>query len=143
MKPVFGKSNHIPALGQYGDCFSSCIASITEEDNVPNFADYPDDLPADKMFDDANEWLKERGLWLFNVGFRDNTLEQVLEAMGVWNPDIHYILGGACANGVNHTVVCKGGEVVHNPFPAYDIVGPETDVEPGHGWYYVWAICKP
>lgn len=116
---------HDPENGSYGDCHRTAIACILglEPEEVPNFAEqfFDDTMGFNKAF---NEWAANRNLAIVDIPY-DCSLDRVLEAQEVHSPNSYYLLGGLSKNGTNHTVVCKGGEILHDP--AIDnsgIVGP-------------------
>ena len=74
-------------------------------------------------------WLRARGLTLLTTAYLGNeVLEDVLGAVGMNNPGIYYILGGASSLGTGHSVVCLGDRIVHDPsLDDTGIVGPMED----------------
>src|SRR3546814_13285939 len=59
-------------------------------------------------------WLNGRGLATFSMLF-DATLDETLQTMGALNPRLLYLLGGKSRTGCGHAVLCRGGEIIHDP----------------------------
>jgi hypothetical protein len=127
MQPVICRVKHDPPHS-YGDCIRACVASILELDaeDVPHFAhDNPDGTVA---FVRLRDWLKTVGYAPFVVGFPGAVpMDQLLSDMQDHQPDIVYMLFGGVHGGGDHVVVCRGGEVIHNPaWIGCSIVGPTS-----------------
>ena len=99
-------------FGEEGNCFAACVASILEVsiDEVPwledpeNWQDYSLRL---------NNYLKERhDLKLFAFGFESIT-SHFPDAL----TDGYYIVSGKIHGGLEHSVVHKNGELVHDSNP--------------------------
>ena len=105
---------HFPELGYYGDCLRASVASVLEmrPTDVPHFCDGGDPVDMRKRL---NAFFEPHDLYFMELPF---PLEphQLLEYMGHWFPG-HWIMTGELISGVAHCVVCKGGEIVHNPAP--------------------------
>lgn len=107
MKPVDQTTFGFPG----GNCFSACVASLLEIgiDEVPYFMGAPEN----EWFTRFREWLAPHGLWpLFMTLGNDG-----------WTPDGLYIMGGLSPRGTDperhlHSVVARGGEIVHDPHPS-------------------------
>ena len=109
------KFRHDPENGVYGDCFRTALACILDLpcDDVPHFME--DNNPDfDVLWERVDEWLHERNLRLFKVAF-DCELQELLDMMGRLNGDIYYFLSGKSKTGVIHTVICYGGQIIHDP----------------------------
>jgi hypothetical protein len=80
------------------------------------------------VFDAAvDKFLASRGLAQVSLPF-SHTLAEVLARMAALNPHAYWLLGGRSKIGCNHTVVCKGGLIVHDPSKVNSgIVGPCSD----------------
>ncbi len=140
MKPQKQLNRHRPTEGIFGDCHRTAIAVILDMDaaDVPHFMDGKDGKGADLGVWEAQErWLNERGMTAISVAFPGECpLDQVLLAVknaNIQQPNLCYMLGGESANGVNHSVVCRGAEIVCDPGQDDPgIVGPCDD-----GFYWV------
>ncbi len=139
MKAQKQKFQHDPDNGIYGDCQRTAIACILDmdRDEVPHF--YDGGVSAKKAAKATREWLSERGLTLFQVAFHSDTeIDKFLESLDAINPGQHFIWGGKSRNGVNHSVVVSGGEVVCDPsLNDAGIVGPCDD---GFYWIDILAL---
>lgn len=127
MTPVKQRFLHRPDEGQFGDCHRAAVASVLDLplDEVPHF--YEGGRAAAEAERVEREFLRSRGLVPVVVAFEAD-IGRVLKAMGAWNAGTHYLLGGMSKNGVGHTVVCLGGEIVHDPaIDGSGIVGPMED----------------
>lgn len=107
-------TSHLPHLGEYGDCYRTCIAMLLDRSPimVPHFAQiaieqYGSDdgmLPTHI----ARDWLRSEGYRLVHIPFHANVKEYVLDWFG---PDVPYILLGASPSGAKdygHCVVAVG-----------------------------------
>lgn len=105
---------HRPEEGEFGDCHRTAIACVLDlqPDEVPNFGEAWGD--ADRFNSWCAEWLRARGYMLVQFGF-NSVLDEVLNFMGHANPGAIYLLGGKSRSGCNHTVVCCGAKVIHDP----------------------------
>ena len=129
---------HNPAIGQYGDCFRTCVACLLdlEVDQVPHFCENGGKNAASEM----DAWLIHNyGLYLFAVPFENGTLESVLAAVARNNPG-PYLLVGESSNHCNHCVICQGDKVIHNPNPNSEIIGATLE---GYWWIEVLALIDP
>ncbi|WP_414461778.1 hypothetical protein [Hyphomicrobium sp. DY-1] len=137
MTPVKQRNKHDPENGIYGDCHRAAIATVLDLDidAVPHFADGD---PGDLIFATREqEFLRAHGL--FPIAFPFNvvegqSLDEILDMIGRLNgDDFVYLLGGKSRTGVNHTVVCQGGRIAHDPSPRdAGIVAPCDD-----GFYWL------
>lgn len=129
MTPVNCRVKHAPEDGKFGDCLRACIASLLnlQAEDVPHF--YEDNCDGATGQKRVNDFLASRNLAAFCSGYGGElSREEILFAMRELNPNTHYLLFGSLPNGSDHVVVCKGGEVVHNPswFPE-PLVGPNSN----------------
>lgn len=128
---------HNPEANQYGDCQRAAIATVLQIpiDQVPHFGEGgPDSM---EFFDRIRKFLEPRNLGLFTVPFQSCPIRDVLLMMELNNEGLVYMLSGMSPRGVNHVVVCKGGEIIHDPHPSNDrLIGPCND---GHWWVEVIA----
>ena len=132
MTPYKQLNRHDPANGVYGDCARTAIACLLDvpPQDVPHFMDGCDnDEQADVAIDAQQAWLGSRGLAVVTLGYGgygpDDPPSAILDVMAESNPGIYYLLVGRSQSGVNHVVVCCGGEIVHDPsLDDAGIVGP-------------------
>lgn len=125
MQPVHCQVKHDPP-NSYGDCLRACIATVLDMDpqEVPHFAD--GGASGDEAMWWLRGWAKTHGLAPFITAFPgDVSMADLLEMQRTVNPDSVYVLFGGTSGGGDHCVVCKGGEVVHNPAWYHSsLVGP-------------------
>lgn len=116
MKPIYQRSG--AAMGETGDCFAACIASLLELrlEEVPNFmASTPDGVTLDPAAArDLDEWFIARGFHYVEFGFRA-TLEQTLAMMETEHHGMTYVLVGCTYGYRTHAVVARGDRIVHDP----------------------------
>lgn len=137
MTPLKQRFGHRPADGVWGDCHRAAIASILDLplDEVQHFGDGgPDGQEFDRR---VRDWLWKRGLVPVSMVYNAK-LEDVFVCMKSMNPGIYYLLGGASATGVDHTVVGLEDRIVHDPsMNDSGIIGPcESD-----GLYWVTFLA--
>lgn len=139
MKPVKQLFLHRPEQGIYGDCERAAWATILDLDilDVPHF--FEGGCSANEAVKRQRAFEATLGLYHITLPFCvDAGVEGVLAAMGYNNPNAEYLLVGQSRNGTNHTVVCRGDKIVHDP--ALDnsgIVGPCDD-----GWFWITIFLK-
>ncbi len=135
MVPVKQEFRHKPADGVFGDCHRASIASVLELplSEVPHFA--VGGMDADAFNAAVERFLADRGMASFSLPMSD-ALELILDSVGRLNPTAYWLLGGKSRTGCNHTVVCKGGSIVHDPsHEGAGIIGPCDD-----GYYWATLI---
>lgn len=124
---------HDPDNGIYGNCHRTALACIFDKDSpadVPHFLE--DNCDADTFYERTDAWLLEQGMRSITMPWQAESLAQMLEVMELRAPGILWILGGVSPRGTNHSVVCRGGEVIHDPHPdGGGVVGPTDD---GYFW---------
>ncbi len=135
MTPVKQEFRHKPDEGIYGDCHRAVIASLLglPLNQVPHFAE---GNVSDREFNERVERFLNK--WGYtSVAFPvSNSLPDLLEWMFHLSPNAYYILGGESRNGVNHSVICHKGKIVHDPsLDVSGIVGPCSD-----GYYWVTVL---
>lgn len=123
---------HDPDNNIFGDCHRTAIACLLNKqpEEVPHITakEWADSYLFNKHFD---EYLETQGLFRIDSVY-DCSLEDVLDHMEILNPSAYFLLGGSSANRVNHTVICRGGEIVWDPsIDNSGIVGPCDD---GYFW---------
>ncbi|HYC63550.1 MAG TPA: hypothetical protein VEC14_02375 [Reyranellaceae bacterium] len=127
MRYVKQRIEHDPDNGRWGDCHRAAVASVLQlpYEAVPHFMDHG--VSAAEAGRIEREWLHSIGLTMICLPFNAD-LSHLLSGLGACAPDVHYILGGTSRNGTGHSVVCRGGEIVHDPSPVESgIVGPMDD----------------
>lgn len=91
-----------------GNCFAACLASVLEVslDSVPNFCV---DNPSNYL-EATNGWLAQFGLGMMIVDVRPQR-EGNIDC-----PDAYHLMSGPSPRGkFHHSVVGKGGKMVHDP----------------------------
>lgn len=133
---------HDPANGIYGDCFRTVIACLLdlERDTVPHFYHADVGTYAEQRVL-INAWLEERKFRHFDLAW-DKSLEDLLAWMGHMNPEAYWMLSGLSRTGVNHVVICKGGEIVWDPsLTDAGIIGPCLS-DDGDGLYWIGLLIR-
>jgi len=104
MKKIDQTKIHSPDKGINGNCLAASLASILELPllEVPEFEDM---MGEHDWFEALKEWLEKLGFTL--LAWQDET----------WLPG-YYLATGISERGINHTVVYKGGKLVHDPHPS-------------------------
>lgn len=113
---------HRPSEGEIGDCHRTALACLLDlhPSEVPHFGEMTWDVERGKFeegsrfHDLVGEFLASKGLAAVDVVY-DAPLDCVLRAQAHINPRAYYLLGGQSATGVNHTVICRGGEIHWDP----------------------------
>ena len=127
---------HDPANGVYGDCGRTAIACLLdlEPSDVPHFWNKTSKENQDPDAD-ARDWLAGRGLRVATWCYEEANLEQVFDFMRVNNPGVTYTLTGMSPRNVNHVVICRDDEMIHDPSTqGGGLVGPADD---GRWWIEV------
>lgn len=107
-------------LGEFGNCFSACLASLFELtiDEVPNF------FTVAGPYDDAAWWGAVRD-WLRPRGFGIMWLE-LKDPAHLSGFDGYLIVAGKSSRNLDHATIWKDGAMVHDPHPAQcGIIKPE------------------
>ena len=130
------KQEFLVENGQIGDCWACCIAAVlgVPRKTVPHFLQ--DDPSGQRMDQDTQRWLNDRGLVLIHVDGAD--LEYPRWA-GESVPMLPVIAAGPTSRskrmGQHHAVVMIGRELVYDPHPSGDGLTWITDryliVRPG------------
>ena len=139
MTPYTQLIQHDPEYGVYGDCYRTCIGCLLDIQpiEIPHFykdKEYGDSIDVDY---DVRMWLKPRNLHLLTTSIRD-TIEDFLDYMKTFNCAQHYILLGGTPSNIPHAVVCRGGEIIHDPAPSNPGVTQPLD----DGLYWADFITK-
>jgi len=104
-----------------GNCFSACIASMLglPLEDVPTFVAFPNWLGL------ANEFVKSFGFELFMSVPRFIEYCRSAKDSGYHG---YYIATGMGPRGVEHAVICKDGQIVHDPHPEGGGIDKPTSV---------------
>ena len=116
MIPVNCITKHDPAAGTYGDCLRACVATVLglPAEQVLHFIH--DDCGAEECNRRLVDYLAFYGLAPFWVHFDGDTpLVDLLSLQGLQNPQSVYLLFGRTESETDHVVVCRGGEIAHDP----------------------------
>lgn len=94
-------------LGEGGNCFSACLASILEMgiDEVPNF--HGENV--EDYWVSAKAWLAKQGWGIVSLALSEDFTPGML---GGWQ-----IICGESPRGLMHATVWKDGKLVHDPHP--------------------------
>lgn len=135
MSPVFCTTRHAPP-DSYGDCIRACLATVLDvaTETVPHFAH--DGADPYTVLARARAWLSPQGETIFISQYPAVARDEMLQMMQENNPDSVYLLFGFTSGGTGHVVVCRGGEVVHNPAWHGGAL-----VDGGPGWI-VWVVGR-
>ena len=140
MIPYKQLHRHDPDAGKWGDCGRTVIACLLDIPPlvVPHFWH-----GGDRAYSDPNSackaWLADRGYVIYDFPIKGDTwgVDDVLGYVGNNNPDMYWCLLGKSRTGVNHIVICRGDEIVHDPSRVNaGIVGPTVE---GDWWIIVVA----
>lgn len=134
MQPVKQQFKHDPANGIYGDCHRAAIATALGLPLavVPHFGH--GDPPPEEFFAREAAFLACYGLRSVQLPVDGLIrLDETIAMVERLNGDVVYLLGGMSSTGVNHTVVCQGGRIAHDPSQIdAGITGPCSD-----GFYWL------
>ena len=86
-----------------GNCLAAALASIFELriEHVPAFEEMP-----------KQDWRNSLKEWLYGMGVG------LLESQEPVEIEDYYIAVGISPRNIRHCVVCKAGEIVHDPHPS-------------------------
>ncbi len=109
MIPVEQSKLHIPGT-QNGNCITAALASLLELElsDMPEFEDMAD---CGKGTKDNKSWFRALLDWLESLEFYLLQWEEEIYLPG------YFIANGPSPRGVEHSVVYKGREMVHDPHP--------------------------
>ena len=127
---------HDPENGVYGDCGRTVIACLLDlhPSEVPHF--WNGQGLAREQNEKADKWLAAIGLRLVKWALT-GTMDEVFGFMQHHNRGLIYVLMGTSPRDVNHVVICRDDEVLHDPsIQGGGLVGPADD---GHWWIEVIA----
>ena len=122
--------HHDPENGIYGDCTRTAYASILEmePEMVPHF--FHDGCSGGEGAKRIEAFLAQIGLHRMILATEQKPAE-FLEYMGRMNPDLYWVMGCSSPT-ADHSVVCLGGKVVHDP--ARETPGEYGKTESGWTW---------
>ena len=133
-------NHHDPDNGVWGDCYRTAVGCLLDlpPSTLPHVLDRGEWAP-----EVMREWLSERGLYLVEFPLEMASVSDVLELVNSWNPECpHWLLSGSSGNDVNHVVVCKGAEIVHDPsLNDSGILGPIAGPMYAGAVYIVSFLC--
>jgi len=118
MRPVYQQEQHDPVKDIWGDCHRAALASVLNLplNDVPHFCKGG----APDWRDRERAWLASRGLLPVLLAIPGADQGEALRYASAVNPapGQHFILSGTSAvDGLNHSVVCLGERVAHDPDP--------------------------
>lgn len=121
MKPAKQTKLHISDK-QNGNCMNAAFASILELDieDIPHFEDMPECGQGTK---ENPSWWKALNDWLWQMGFY---LETRNGSQGM--PPVYFIANGPSPRGLEHSVIYKGTEMVHDPHPSNEGLNEVTSI---------------
>lgn len=121
---------HDPEAGTYGDCFRAVIASLTDARHIDDVPHFFAGGSAELGYDILDLWLTEWfGLVYLESRFPSMTLDEMLKMLAGSYPDISVMLAGQSHHGVDHVVIARNGEIIHDPSShtgSSVLVGPTT-----------------
>ena len=106
MKPVMQTD-----FGQFGNCFSACLASLFELplEKVPNFFTVAGPYDDAAWWAAVRDWLRPRGYGIMFNNLRDPEHLKLFEG--------YFIVSGKSSRNVDHATIWKDGVMVHDPHP--------------------------
>jgi hypothetical protein len=123
----------------WGDCERAAWATVLDLDieQVPHFFD--GGCSTEEAVRREREFEATLGLYHVALPFvSDNGLDAVLASVNHNNPKVEYLLCGTSKTGCNHTVVCRGNAIVHDPsLNNSGIIGPADD-----GFYWITLFVR-
>ncbi len=128
---------HDPANGQYGDCFRACLSSLLGYEDpldVPHFFGEYNDDDSELMWESVDQWLYDKHkLKHISIPWQFDSLDKLFEYTTVIVGDLAFMLLGSSPR-ANHVVICRNGEIIHDPSPLGKpphLIGPAED---GYWW---------
>lgn len=125
-------NRHVPALGEIGDCFRTCIACFLNlhPSDVPHFSGIHYDgnpFESKAQNEHVQSWLAERGLTLINIAYGDQPVEYLTETIRMTNgDDFCYMLSGSGSTGHGHVAIYRGNALLWCPSGDKGVVGPHA-----------------
>jgi hypothetical protein len=142
MDKINNTIQHDPENGKWGDCFRCCMAMVLglPVEDVPHIYEGCQNGPIDReeREDRMRKFLGPLGLKEMNIPYDTSDYESILLTISAFSPGVAYLLSGKSRIGANHCVVCRDGEIYHDP-SGNGIVGPTST-----GYYMVtFFVAKP
>ena len=131
------RHEHRPDQGVYGDCHRTAYACVLDLplDEVPNFGH---GCPtSDEFHRRCNEFLLGRGLRRFCIMITEGDFSSWLAWMKTHFSDVVYILGARSPGGTMHSVVCRGGRVILDPYTGTVDDGTLSSLDSDRGLYRI------
>jgi hypothetical protein len=141
MRPTKQKFKHDPANGVWGDCERAAWATLLnlDLDSVPHF--FEGGCSSEEAIKRTRAFEKTIKLYHISIPFHGCLgLKAILAGIARNNPEAEYLLCGQSRNKVDHTVVCRGGEIIHDP--ALDNSGIEGPCADGFYWIKAFTQCQ-
>jgi len=141
--PHMALIKHDPDNGQWGDCFRTAIACLLDlpPESVPHVCTGGEGTDKDAT-DRMDHWLRENhgvAIMCMAVDADVCPLGSLFNTMKMLNPEVYWLLIGKSRTGCVHNVICRGGEIIHDPTPGNPgIVGPRDE---GFYWVNVLTPC--
>ena len=123
MKPTF--QTKMFKYGQRGNCMRAALASVFEIgiDEIPSFEEMA-----------RNQWGDAFKQWLFEMGYTlvDTRADPLLD-------DFYLAIGSAGSKDTTHCVVYRKGQLVHDPYPASELLdGCTSGIRDARRfWYFI------
>lgn len=130
---------HQPDIGIHGDCYRTVISCLLDlpRDDVPHFLhDNPDWM---EFKNRVEAFLQTYGLCLFSISIKSEDFDDFLiNQSKVINDKTVFVVFGLSPRHINHAVIYKGGEMIHDPHPdGGGLIGPCND-----GFYWIQVLTK-
>jgi hypothetical protein len=103
-------------VGNEGNCLAACIASLLDLP-IEDLFSVDESMSTPQMWDAVERWLNGRGLSLVYVHVREKGQEALLGSVVGRTSSIRYMAWGSSPRGLEHSVVYRDGELVHDPHP--------------------------
>lgn len=113
------------------DCFRACLASLADKPlhHIPHFfraLRNGEPIDGDRQ-ECIRAWFADIGLCLIRFPLPVPDLVTALNIMNLSHPGPHYILTGRTQKGLDHAVIARDGQLVHDPaLPRQGLFKPHT-----------------
>lgn len=99
--------------GKGGNCFQAAIASVLEVpiEEVPDFCN----LYGSDWYEQFIKWLNNFGLSSLTIEGKGMPIEDLIASPAL--EDCIYLASGKSKRGIEHSVVYRGTELIHDPYP--------------------------
>ena len=116
MTPLKQLYRHDPANGTIGDCCRTTLACLLDmrPEDIPHFSQTATNEVDETWESRRNGWLLTNGFYVVSL-YHTGSLDETLATFGGDNEDLYWMLSGISKNGVGHTVICWGDQIVHDP----------------------------